>query len=640
VEARVSNDYGGGIGSRDGIQPELFRLHFRQHRSEPFAVYGQCLHIGYGAAFATGVSDYCRLWNREGERERRVPRCFANDVIDGSFGITSPLFLDQLTPTGTLVSTLAVPTSMVTTSFSSKSEVALNLSADGTALTFMAYVAPPNSVDVSNSNTPTAYDPTNPVGTSYYRGVVQVGANGAIQVTPTNAYSGNNGRAAILANGLYYMAGNGNNGGGTPANIIATEGIQLAVPGQSAATPAIPVASNFTISQVINPATGLPYPPDKAGKDNNFRGLTIFNNTLYTTKGSGGSGVDSMYQVGSGAVPTAANAGSQVFTIPSGFPTTSGSGLYPFGMWFANAYTLYIGDEGQANIPTPSTYSGGVYTQALPASNPTAGLQKWINSKADGSGTWTLEYTLNNGLNLGVPFGYTISNYPTGVNPATGVPWQPANNGLRNIAGQINGDGTVTIYAITSTVSGETDQGADPNELVTITDTLSSTVLPPAETFTVLQNATGLDVLRGVAISTPYTPNLAASFNSPTSDAVTANGYAAGGITLDPITLGFTPTQGEVLTLVNNTGAGPIVGTFTGLPEGSSVVGTFGGTSYYFSISYVGGDGNDVTLTEQGPIGPSGDTDTPALPPWGLAALAGALVILGALFLRSGARRA
>jgi hypothetical protein len=46
-------------------------------------------------------------------------------------------------------------------------------------------------------------------GFSYFRAVAQVGANGAIQVTPANADSGNNGRAAILANGLYYMGGNG-----------------------------------------------------------------------------------------------------------------------------------------------------------------------------------------------------------------------------------------------------------------------------------------------------------------------------------------------------------------------------------------------------------------------------------------------
>ena len=126
---------------------------------------------------------------------------FNNNLVDGSFGITSPILLDQMTPTGTLVSTLPVPTSLVTTSFSSKSEVALNLSTDGTAITFMGYVAPANSIDVSNSNTPGAYDPSNPSGGSFYRAVVQVGANGAMQVTPTNSYSGNNGRAAILANG-------------------------------------------------------------------------------------------------------------------------------------------------------------------------------------------------------------------------------------------------------------------------------------------------------------------------------------------------------------------------------------------------------------------------------------------------------
>jgi hypothetical protein len=29
---------------------------------------------------------------------------------------------------------------------------------------------------------------------------------------------------------------------------------------------------------------------DKPGKDTNFRGITIFNNTLYVFKGSGGNG--------------------------------------------------------------------------------------------------------------------------------------------------------------------------------------------------------------------------------------------------------------------------------------------------------------------------------------------------------------
>ena len=39
----------------------------------------------------------------------------------------------------------------------------------------------------------------------------------------------------------------------------------------------------------------------------------------------------------------------------------------------------------------------------------------------------------------------------------------------------VNGDGTVTLWAVTSTVSASVDQGADANRLVTITDTLAFT---------------------------------------------------------------------------------------------------------------------------------------------------------------------
>ena len=139
------------------------------------------------------------------------------------------------------------------------------------------------------------------------------------------------------------------------------------------------------------------------------------------------------------------------------------------------------------------------------ANNPTAGLQKWVyNQKA---GEWQLAYTLTNGLNLGMP--YTVPNsssgqmYPTGNNSGaggTGFPWAPATDGLRNITGIVNGDGTVTIYAITSTVSGNGDQGADPNQLVWIKDTLSATSVG-TESFTGLKSATYGEVLRGVSFT-------------------------------------------------------------------------------------------------------------------------------------------
>jgi uncharacterized protein (TIGR03437 family) len=480
------------------------------------------------------------------------PGVFANDIVDGSFGITSPVYLDQLTPTGTLVNTLSVPTSMVTTSFSSKSELALNLSADGTAITFMAYVAPPNTVDVSNANTPMAYDPTNPAGGSYYRAVVQVGPNGAIQVTPTNSYSGNNGRAAALANGLYYMVGNSNNGSGVPNNILVAGGAQLATPGQAFATPPTQIG-NFSIGDVINPATGLPYPGDKAGKDNNFRGLTIYKNTMYATKGSGGNGINTVYQVGDkGSLPTLANAASASLTIPPGFPTilaSNAAATYPFGLFFANDSTLYVGDEGD-----------GTTTNA--ATSKTAGLQKWILS----NGKWTLAYTLQAGLNLGQQ--YTVPNYPSALSPAT--------DGIRNIAGKVNGDGTVTIWGVTSTISASGDQGADPNKLVSITDTLSATTLPASESFTTLRTANSGEVLRGVALTpTTQAPNptmanvpLILSAASPSvtgltpGSLATANGQGLATVTAfatPPFQSSFMGTSVSIVDGAGNTTGAPIL---------------------------------------------------------------------------------
>src|ERR1700723_459087 len=100
------------------------------------------------------------------------PFVFNNAPVDASFGITSKIFLDEMTPFGLRFNTLEVPNSLdrgitsesnqMVTSFSSKSELALNLSLDGNFLTFMGYNAPVNTVDASNSNTPLAPDPTNP----------------------------------------------------------------------------------------------------------------------------------------------------------------------------------------------------------------------------------------------------------------------------------------------------------------------------------------------------------------------------------------------------------------------------------------------------------------------------------------------
>ncbi len=412
--------------------------------------------------------------------------------------------------------TFAVPSNLIVTSFSSKSELALNRSQDGRSITFVGYhggpgfLTAPNQLDVSNSNTPGVVDPTNPVVSQYFRSVAEVDARGHIQLTDGNAYSGNNGRAAIKAGGLYYLSGNDNNGGLSSAqltttqvglNLINSTGAEMLVPGQAPPLPPdIAKIGDFEITQVGYAKA------DKAGKDNNFRGLTVFNNTLFVTKGSGGNGINTVYQVGqSGILPsgTAAQLGNVPITVLPGFPTSLASGVdqngnpapvsFPFGIWFADATTLYVCDEGDGTFVTPPV-NGNVATTATQA---TAGVQKWRFA----NGSWHLLYVLQDGLDIGLP--YSVANYPAALNPAT--------DGCRNLTGRVRENGTVEIFAVTSTVSANGDQGADPNKLVKVVDVLRAIDLPhsvgddhrenPIGRFVTLRAAQAGEVLRGVAFA-------------------------------------------------------------------------------------------------------------------------------------------
>ena len=428
------------------------------------------------------------------------PTVFNNDGPDGSFGVTSPIFLDDITTFGLRLDTLAIPSDQIVTSFSSKSELALHLSDDGKSITFVGYhggagfLTAPNQLDVSNSNTPGVIDPTNPVVSQYYRSVAEVDALGHLMITDGNAYSGNNGRSAIKANSLYYMTGNDNNGGLSKSqlsttqagvNLVNATGAELLVPGQ-----APPLPPNITM------IGRLQFGSDKPGKDTNFRGLTVFNNTLYITKGSGGNGVNTVYQVGTpGVLPTgdAATLATVPITILPGFPNTTASTntSFPFGIFFADANTLYVCDEGDGTLVTPAVNGNVADAQSLA----TAGLQKWIFT----NGTWQMAYVIQNGLNIGVP--YTVPNYPAELSPATG--------GCRNLTGKVHRDGAVDLYAITSTISPSGDQGADPNKLVRVTDIVGATSLPAPNTpasffidhFFTLRSAQSGEVFRGIAFA-------------------------------------------------------------------------------------------------------------------------------------------
>jgi hypothetical protein len=497
------------------------------------------------------------------------PIVFNNDAADGSFGVTEPIVLDEVSPyNGRLVKAVTVPDNpaggdYLTTSFSSKSELSVNQSTDGRYDTFVGYVTAPGTIDASNANTPGEIDPTisdsaNPV----YRAVAQLNPAGQFEFTETNAFSGDNGRAAILdpedgPGGTIFAVGNAGNGANPePPAVIDGAGSQILAPAhepEAAQNPGTPTPfGNFNVTELGDAA-------DKAGKDNNYRGLTLYNGVVYFTKGSGGNGADSVYFAdpnGSATATDGVGLPSKSETLPSasgwtapaystddaalglttknpglaptnayilkGFPTAIAKNAtdasdYPFGLWFANPTTLYVADEGAGD----NTYDATTNTYSAAAASTTAGLQKWSFNSSTGS--WQLDYVLQTGLDLGTPYrvapGRHGDQYPTGLNSTdsgTGLPWAPATDGLRNLTGRVNRNGTVSLWASTSTVSGSGDQGSDPNQLVEITDNLGATTASQAahERFRTVIPATYGQVVRGVSF-TPGTPSWQRSLSAP-----------------------------------------------------------------------------------------------------------------------------
>jgi hypothetical protein len=472
------------------------------------------------------------------------------------------MYLDQWTPTATSASqstnitaaaaALATPETFAV-SFASQSGMGLNVSPDGKSLTFMGYNAALDQLDVSNSNTPGVVDPTNnDIQTPTYRTVGQLDfATGQLTFTHTNAYSGDDARAAILVNGMYYMVGAAGNSGSSPNPtygildmMTMDTGLQSIVPGSSCAfTQVIGTFQTGNGGTYVPAATGTCGPGtitdaqssttyakktsaggnqfgfslaslgqafDKTGKDDNFRSVFVdANGTMYVSKDSGSNGVDTVYQAGAtGALANGGTLPQDVpLTIPAGFPTstvtaadsessfpnpwTLSTGVgFPSGEWVPanNTNLMFVADEGDYDDSGTLAY----------APNGSGGLWVYQNQ----AGTWTPIAHLTAGLNLGTA--YTVAD-TQGTYGTVGTSYTTAPDGLRHIAGQINADGSYTLYGTTSTIGNslgsQFDPGADSNQLVKITVTVSgSTVTPVGSGFAVMQTAPFGQLLRGVAV--------------------------------------------------------------------------------------------------------------------------------------------
>jgi hypothetical protein len=114
-------------------------------------------------------------------------------------------------------------------------------------------------------------------------------------------------------------------------------------------------------------------------------------------------------------------------------------------------------------------------------------------------------------------------------------------------------------------------------------------------------NNTGILTTTGLVTLLPNS-NLLVDINGTVAgsgyDQINSNPSGISGITITDsnleVTVGTALSVGQTFTILIKNSAGAITGTFAGIPEGGIVAGSNGDV---FSVSYTGGDGNDIVLT-------------------------------------------
>jgi hypothetical protein len=372
--------------------------------------------------------------------------------------------------------------------YGSASEGILQQSANGQYLTIMGYgvnAAAFNSAPLSAYGTAALGQTTSLNGTSAItvpRVVALIGANGSVDTSTalTGVFNTNNPRSVTTVDGSsFYVSGQG------ASKTDPTQGVFYALKGATTAT-AIDNSTDTRVVSIVNTPSG---PQLYVSRDfNPPNGGTQNSTNVSSLIGPGGS------------LPTSAAGLTSAHITPPATPLSSGGNngsidltaatangvnnarigsfvyLSPEQYFFASPSVLYVADSGQPK-------NGNANKAALGE----GGLQKWINSKSDGTGTWTLAYDLVNGLNL-------VNN----ANANANTPTAPGVTGLFGLTGQVVG-GQVELFA-TSYGLNELSE----SYLYEITDDLGASLVSQVggESFTTLYtDPTGQTLIRGVAFA-------------------------------------------------------------------------------------------------------------------------------------------
>jgi autotransporter-associated beta strand protein len=197
--------------------------------------------------------------------------------------------------------------------------------------------------------------------------------------------------------------------------------------------------------------------------------------------------------------------------------------------------------------------------------------------------------TLISGVIAGVANGSTLTKDGTGTLTLTGNDTFTRGttvNGGTLLVNNTAGSGAVTVNNTGSTLGGiGTISGA-------VTVNAGANIAPG-------NGGNNTAILNTGALTLASTSNFRVDVNGTTA----GSGYdrlnvATGGVTITGsnvvVTVGTTLAVGQTFTILSKVAAGAITGTFAGIPQGGTVVGSNGTV---FSVSYTGGDGNDIVLT-------------------------------------------
>ena len=197
--------------------------------------------------------------------------------------------------------------------------------------------------------------------------------------------------------------------------------------------------------------------------------------------------------------------------------------------------------------------------------------------------------TLISGVIAGVANGSTLTKDGSGTLTLTGNDTFTRGttvNGGTLLVNNTAGSGAVTVSNAGTTLGGTgTISGA-------VTVNAGANIAPG-------NGGNNTAILNTGALTLASTSNFRVDINGTTA----GSGYdrlhvATGGVTITGsnlvVTVGTTLSVGQTFTILSKVAGGAITGTFAGIPQGGTVMGSNGTV---FSVSYTGGDGNDIVLT-------------------------------------------